>query len=181
VIEAGALFILGAVVVGSALGVVITPNAVYSVLFLIANLLGLAVCFLLLNALFLAAAQVLIYAGAIIVLFLFAITLLSPGGEHITQDPRTAQRTIGIIISVALGALLLFLLFGSITGLGNPPPNGGATNGTVEGFGRALFQQFLFPFEITSFVLLVALIGAVVYGSNTLDEIRQGRLPRGKP
>ncbi|PZS00220.1 MAG: NADH-quinone oxidoreductase subunit J [Candidatus Chloroheliales bacterium] len=180
-IEAGTLFILGAVVVGSALGVVIAPNAVHSVLFLIVNLLGLAVCFLLLNAVFLAAAQVLIYAGAIIVLFLFAITLLSPSGEYIAQDPRTAQRTVGIVISVALGALLLFLLFGSITDLGAPLPNGGASYGTVEGFGRALFQQFLFPFEITSFVLLVALIGAVVYGSNTLDEIRQGRLPRGKP
>ncbi len=179
-IEAGALFLLGAVVVGSALGVVIVPNAVYSVLFLIVNLLGLAVCFLLLNAVFLAAAQVLIYAGAIIVLFLFAITLLSPGGEHISADPRRWQRNVGIVISVVLGLLLLFLLFGSITGLGTPLPNSGATSGTVEGFGRALFQRFLFPFEITSFVLLVALIGAVIYGSNTLDDIRRGRLPRGE-
>lgn len=179
-IEAGSLLLLGVVVLGSALGVVITANAVYSVLFLIVNLLGLAVCFLLLNAVFLAAAQVLIYAGAIIVLFLFAITLLSPGGERIADDPRHWQRNFGIVISVILAALLLFLLFGSISGLGDVPANGGAKYGTVEGFGAALFQDFLFPFEITSFVLLVALIGAVIYGSNTLEDIRRGRLPRGK-
>ncbi len=179
-IEFGGLLLLGVIVLGSALGTVVSPNAVYSVLFLIVNLLGLAVCFLLLNAVFLAAAQVLIYAGAIIVLFLFAITLLSPSGEHISQDPRRWQRRFGISVSAVLAALLLILLFGSASGLLEPFVNGGAQDGTVEGFGRAIFQKFLLPFEITSFVLLVALIGAVVLGSHTLEEIRRGRLPRGK-
>jgi NADH-quinone oxidoreductase subunit J len=180
-IEQGALLLLAAVVVGSALGVVLARSAIYSALFLIVNLFGLAICFLLIHAIFLAAAQVLIYAGAIVVLFLFAITLLNPGGEQIARDPHRLQRGLAIGLGAILGAMLIFLLARSISPLVASLPGGvpaSHDNGSVTGFGTALFEQFVYPFELTSFILLVALLGAVVISRRDLGaDVGRRRLP----
>jgi NADH-quinone oxidoreductase subunit J len=180
-IEQGALLLLAAVVVGSALGVVLARSAIYSALFLIVNLFGLAICFLLIHAVFLAAAQVLIYAGAIVVLFLFAITLLNPGGEQIAQDPHAWQRGLAIGLGAILGAMLIFLLARSLGPLVASLPGGvpvSHDNGSVEGFGTALFEQFVYPFELTSFILLVALLGAVVISRRDLGaDVGRRRVP----
>jgi NADH-quinone oxidoreductase subunit J len=161
------LLILGVLAVGSALGVVLMPNAVYSAMMLLLNLLSLATLFLMLRAQFMFAAQLIIYAGAILVLFLFVVTLLNPDGEFIFRDKRKLQQAGAISFGLFLAALLIGAL---IAAFSKTQPvlieaSGAAGSyGSVEAFGVALFTQFLLPFELTALVLLVALIGAVVLG-----------------
>lgn len=177
--EQAVLIIAGVLAVGSALGVVIMPNAVYSALMLLLNLLSLAVLFLLLYAQFMFVAQLLVYAGAIMVLFLFVVTLLNPGGENILRDKKKLQQAGGITLALTMGSIIISGLLFALTS--NVQPNLrpeltalGSSYGTVEGFGRVLFTSFLLPFELTALVLLVALIGAVVLGK------RQNSAPTGK-
>jgi NADH-quinone oxidoreductase subunit J len=153
----------------SALGVVLMPNAVYSVLMLLLKLVSLATMFLLLHAQFMFVAQLVVYAGAILVLFLFVVTLLNPQGENILHDKRRLQQAGGIslglfAVCLLVGALLYALTSGAQPALPAAVTGTGSTYGTVEAFGKALFTQFLLPFELTALVLLVALIGAVVLG-----------------
>lgn len=168
------LVILGVLAVISALGVVLMPNAIYSALSLLLNLLSLAVLFLLLHAQFIFAAQLLVYAGAILVLFLFVVTLLNPEGEYILRDRKRLQRAGAIAGSLFMVSLLVGMLL-AIFGGGFQPAFAknvtdatsaatGGVYGSVESFGAALFTDFLLPFELTSLVLLVALIGAVILG-----------------
>ena len=163
------LVIAGVLAFVSAVGVVLMPSAVGSVLMLLLNLFSLATLFLLLHAEFMFAAQLLVYAGAILVLFLFVVTLLNPDGENILRDKRRLQQAG----TVSLGLFMACLLVGALLTafLNGPQPDFNATvtaansdYGTVEYFGKALFTQFLLPFELTALVLLVALIGAVVLG-----------------
>lgn len=169
VVEQVVLIIAGALALVSALGVVLMPNAVYSVLMLLLNLISLATLFLLLHAQFMFAAQLVVYAGAILVLFLFVVTLLNPQGENLWLDRHRLQQAGGISLGLFMACLLVGALLYVFTN-GNQPAlaadvtRTGSPYGTVEAFGKALFTQFLLPFELTAFVLLVALIGAVVLG-----------------
>ncbi len=163
------LIVAGVLAVGSALGVVLLPNAVYSALMLLLNLFSLATLFLLLHAQFMFAAQLLVYAGAILVLFLFVVTLLNPDGENILRDRRRLQQagtiSLGLfLVCLLVGALLFAFTSGPQPALASNVTVNNSTYGTVEEFGKALFTQFLLPFELTALVLLVALIGAVVLG-----------------
>jgi NADH-quinone oxidoreductase subunit J len=165
--EQAILLLFGVLAVGSALGVVLMPNAVYSALMLLLNLLSLATLFLLLRAQFMFAAQLIIYAGAILVLFLFVVTLLNPEGEYIFRDKRRLQQASAISFGMFLGAILVgvFLAaFGKVQPKFTESSGANGDYGTVEAFGVQLFTQFLLPFELTALVLLVALIGAVVLG-----------------
>jgi len=162
------LVILGVLAVGSAFGVVFMPNAVYSALMLLLNLISLATLFLLLHAQFMFAAQLLVYAGAILVLFLFVVTLLNPEGENIFGSKTRLQRagafTLGILMAIILVGGLIFAFTGGPQFAFAAEKPGEYAYGSVEAFGVGLFTQFLLPFELTSLVLLVALIGAVVLG-----------------
>lgn len=167
--ETTILVILGVLAVGSAFGVVLMPNAVYSALMLLLNLVSLATLFLLLHAQFMFAAQLLVYAGAILVLFLFVVTLLNPEGENIFRDKRKLQRagalTGGLILLIVLaGGLIYAFTGGPQFDFAGDKPGAPYAYGTVEAFGTGLFTQFLLPFELTSLVLLVALLGALVLG-----------------
>ena len=169
VVEQVVLIIAGALALVSALGVVVMPNAIYSALMLLLNLISLATMFLLLHAQFMFAAQLVVYAGAILVLFLFVVTLLNPQGENILRDKHRLQQagamSLGLVMACLLvGALLYAFTSGTQPVLAADVTSVGSTYGTVESFGKALFTQFLLPFELTSLVLLVALIGAVVLG-----------------
>jgi NADH-quinone oxidoreductase subunit J len=160
------LIIAGVLAVASALGVVLMPDAVYSALMLLLNLLSLSVLFLMLNAQFIFVAQLIVYAGAILVLFLFVVTLLNPEGEYIFRDKRKLQQAGAITFGIFLMILLVGAFLASFNG-GQPAfANAISTGnyGTVELFGIALFTQFLLPFELTSLLLLVALVGALVLG-----------------
>ena len=149
--------LLAVLVVGSALGVILLRNPIHAALFLTINLAGVAALYLLLQAQFLALIQVIVYAGAIAVLFVFAIMVLIPGKEETGPDPLHAQRWLAVPLA---GVLLLEVLLILRSGAFQVAPPAGATTG-VEPLYRLLLTDFLFPFEVTSVLLLVALVGVM--------------------
>ncbi len=156
--------VAAAVVLASAIGVVISRNPVHSALFLVATLFGVAVLFVEQQAEFLAAVQIIVYAGAIVVLFLFVIMLLGVDRpEKISKDPLPAQRPLAAFLGLAVVAEVLALAntHWSTGAKGTAgPPGGPASN--VSDLARATFTTYLLPFEITSALLVIAVIGAVV-------------------
>jgi NADH-quinone oxidoreductase subunit J len=162
--------ILALVAVASALGMLFSQNAIYSALNLILNFGAVAVLYLVLDAPFIALAQVTVYAGAIMVLFLFVIMLL--GAERLRQGATLPyQQPASIILAVILMAMAVYaLLFRS--------PAAQVASSAVPGFGdpaslaMVLFNEYLLPFEVTSILLLVAIIGAIVL---THKRVRQPR------
>jgi NADH-quinone oxidoreductase subunit J len=147
-----------------ALGVVLARNPVHSALMLVMTLFGIAVLFVEENAQFLAAVQVIVYAGAIVVLFLFVIMLLGVDrSEAIKRDPLPAQRPIAIVLGILGLVEVLFLARGQWPGgahsvsapLGTPASN-------VQVIGKSIFTTYLLAFEVTSALLVVAIVGAVV-------------------
>jgi len=152
--------ILALVAVVSALGMLFSRNAVYAALFLILNFGTVAVFYLLLNAPFIALTQVTVYAGAIMVLFLFVIMLL--GAE---QSGRTPAVRWLRPVTISLGAILLAEAIYIIYIQRSLLPAKLATSasfGTPNSVCEILFNQYLLPFEVTSVLLLVAMIGAIV-------------------
>jgi NADH-quinone oxidoreductase subunit J len=117
-----------------------------------------AALYLMLGAEFLAAAQVIVYAGAIMVLFVFAIMVLIPGKEESGPDPRRGAR----LLAVPVGALLCLLLVFVVAGQWSGPRGPGAPSGSVAAVGRLLFTSYLFPFELTSVLLLAAMVGVLL-------------------
>lgn len=153
-------FALALVAVASALGMLLSKNAVYSALFLILNFATVAVFYLLLDAPFIAMSQVTVYAGAIMVLFLFVIMLL--GAEQLGGQPVSQwQRPVAVLLGVVLLVEAVYLLFYRAGAL---PPVGSAeaSFGGPQLVGTVLFNQYLLPFEVTSILLLVAIVGAIV-------------------
>ena len=122
---------------------------------------SLAVLYLLLGAEFIAAAQVIVYAGAIMVLFVFVIMLLNAGAESRRGRSFVAQ-LLGIPALVALLGLLELFRAAPVSGDGRACNFGGFTGGGPREIGRALFTQYLLPFEVTSVLILIAILGAVV-------------------
>jgi NADH-quinone oxidoreductase subunit J len=154
-----AFSIIALLAVGSALGLVLRRNPIHGALFLVVNLGSIAALYLMLGAEFLAAAQVIVYAGAIMVLFVFAIMVLIPGKEETGPDPRRSLRLwalpVGGLLLLQIGALLVISRVAPVTG--RPP-----VNGSVESIGRLLFTDYLFPFELTSVLLLAAMVGVLL-------------------
>jgi NADH-quinone oxidoreductase subunit J len=150
------------IVVGSALGLVLKRNPIHGALFLVINLAGIAALYLTLGAEFLAAAQVIVYAGAIMVLFVFAIMVLIPGKEETGPDPRRRYR----LLAVPVGAALLAELAVIAVKRGGAPGGPGGPGG-VEAIGRLLFTDYLFPFELTSLLLLAAMVGVMLLAKRT--------------
>ena len=153
--------ILAAIAVAAALGMLLSRNAVHSALFLVLNFTTIAVFFLVLNAPFLFVTQITIYAGAIMVLFVFVVMLL--GAEQLRGD-RTAevgkwQTWFSVILFAALIATFVYLL---ATGNADTMVNAEApiAAGPAE-IGLRLFEAYVFPFEVASILLLVAMVGVV--------------------
>ena len=166
-------FVLAVASVASGLGVILFKNAVHSALSLMLTLLFLALFYLQLGARFIAVVQILIYAGAIMVLFLFVVTMLASEdtGDVEVPDRRPLQRGIAIVLGfVLIGALSYLLISGASinsatrTSGANGLAENVASQGNVQAFGLALFHGFAFPFEITSLLIIVALLGAMVLG-----------------
>ena len=154
------------VAVFSAINVVAQQNPVHSALFLIANFFCIAVYYLLLSAQFLAVVQVIVYAGAIMVLFLFVITLLSPGREETGPNRLRVLQLPAMALAIILGiGIAGVLMFNDVLGA----PSNLRVLGTVQVVGTQLFRGFLFPFEVTSLLLLVALLGAIVLAKRRVD------------
>lgn len=176
-------FVLAVATVASGLGVILLKNAVHSALSLILTLLFLALFYLQLGAMFIAIVQILIYAGAIMVLFLFVVTMLASEkqGDIDVPDRRPWQRVIAVVLGfVLIGALSYLLISGAtIDGAARTAGAGGlaenvARLGNAQAFGMALFHGFAFPFEVTSLLIIVALLGAMVLGRRSRAGSEQG-------
>src|SRR5580658_4992771 len=155
------LFFIAAIgALAGAIGVVMLRNQFYSVLALVVHLVALAALFLLLRAEFVAASQVIVYAGAVMVLYVFVVAYVG-GGEEIPT--RSGLRIIGPLLALALAVELCIALLGTalkgISGKGAPYVPG---FGTPEHIGKLFLTKYLFPFEVASLLLLVAAIGAIV-------------------
>jgi NADH-quinone oxidoreductase subunit J len=160
------VFIVAAIaILAGALGVILSRNPVHSALSLVLTLFGVAVEFVNQQADFLAAVQVIVYAGAIVILFLFVIMLLGVDrSESLAKDPLKGQRPTAIILG-----LVILVEVATIARLDNwatgvhsiaGPISGAGDN--IEKLGQSIFTRYLFPFEITSVLLVIAVVGAVI-------------------
>lgn len=157
--------IVGTIALVTAIGMLTSRNAIYSALFLVLTMCSMAVFFLILGGPFIAVVQVSVYAGAIMVLFLFVIMLL--GAEHTPGEQNLPwQPAVAIILAIALLSMTGYTLWRTApwSAAGTAPI---AMLGSVESIGQRLFSIYLFPFEVTSVLLLVALVGAVVMTRDT--------------
>ncbi len=160
---------LGALVMVGSIGMVWSRNPVTSALFLVLNFFALGGIYLLLEAQFIAVVQVIVYAGAIMVLFLFTIMLLNLDDERALKEKFDLQKGFGLLLG---GVLLVEFLY--ILGLKVNLPNKPATLtplelGEAKSIGRELITNFLFPFEIVSILLLLAVIGAIVLAKKNFN------------
>ena len=153
-----AFAILALLVVGSAAGLILKRNPIHAALFLVLNLASVAGLYLTLRAEFLATAQVIVYAGAIAVLFVFAIMVLIPGKDETGPDPLRGQRWIAVPLAGVFLVLTALMLRSAV--LRSPGPTVPVPGG-IESVGRMLFTDYLFPFEVTSFLLLAAIVGVL--------------------
>jgi NADH-quinone oxidoreductase subunit J len=156
--SAAVFAVLAALAVGSAAGLILRRNPIHGALFLVVNLASVAGLFLTLRAEFLAAAQVIVYAGAIAVLFVFAIMVLIPGKEETGPDPLRRQRWMAVPL---VGLLLVLVGVALRSAVLRGPGPGAPVAGGVEAVGRLLFTDYLFPFEVTSLLLLAAIVGVL--------------------
>ena len=160
-----ALFIIfGLLAIGAALNLLLQRHPINSALSLVVVMMSLAVLYWSLGAEFLAAAQVIVYSGAIMVLFVFVIMLLNAGEEVRTRGSKAAYLA-GIPGVVGVLALLIFIFLREKNALGNAVIGGGMVQGgesNITAISRVLFTDLLLPFEVTSILILVAILGAVV-------------------
>ncbi|MGH2699007.1 MAG: NADH-quinone oxidoreductase subunit J [Actinomycetota bacterium] len=164
VVVFGAMFV---VTLGAAVAMIFAPNAVHVALFLVLTQVGLAVAFLLQGAFFVAAIQIIIYAGAIMVLFLFVIMLLGVDRRDALDEPLRWQRPVALGLGVLLTAQVLYVAW---QGVDLTFADGGeaalqeinAEAGNVLGIARVLFGRYLLPFEVTSVLLITAVVGVMV-------------------
>jgi NADH-quinone oxidoreductase subunit J len=182
-VEMFTFLVAGAICLGGALGVVLFRNPVHNALSLVATLFGVAVLFIAQEAYFLAAIQVIVYAGAIVVLFLFVIMLLGVDRrERQRPDPIPGQRVAAIVVGVAiLGLSLMALLAGTERVTGAPSTLGPLSDDQTDivRLGRVIFTDYIFVFEITAVLLTVAVIGAVVLSRRAGDPIDLDEFPEG--
>lgn len=152
--------ILALAAIATALGMLFSRSAVYSAIFLVLNFGTVAVFYVLLNAPFIAMSQITVYAGAIMVLFVFVIMLL--GTQQLAPSKSLPwQRPLAILLAVVLGVEAVYLLFfRKVTSGLIPQPV--ESFGSPQEVGTVLFSQYLLPFEITSILLLIAMVGAIV-------------------
>ena len=167
-----------AIAVGATLLVVVQSNPVYSVLLLIGSFIGLAGLYVLLDAPFVAVIQIIVYAGAIMVLFLFVVMLLNAPREEIVQSGMLESggtRAIGGLLAIAFAAELAWALTRSRTLAMTPA--GDRPSYSVSQIGQRLFQEYAFAFEATSILILVAMVGAVTLAGRHLAEKRRPESP----
>jgi NADH-quinone oxidoreductase subunit J len=185
-----AFYVLAAVLIASAVFTITQKSPVYSVVGLLLNFLTLAALYVTLNAEFLGVVQVVIYSGAILMLFVFVIALLSSGVGPFAEGPNRLPRIL-VPALVAVVAAFGFLIFGTLHAPLGPLPAHTPTSqigqtgspdvfGSVGDFGRALFTTQLLPFEITAFILMVAVIGVVLIAGDAVPQSTRGRHRPGK-
>jgi NADH-quinone oxidoreductase subunit J len=164
--------------VASGIGLLLMRNAVHAALFLVVNFFCLAVMYLLLDAPFLFAVQIIVYAGAIMVLFLFVIMLLGVDRGEQGRERLFGQRTLAIVLAVAF---IVEMFFALRAGIGFSTKAGGGFDlvnegGNAQALARVLFRDYFFPFEATSILLIVASIAAMVLAQRKARAVTQSEL-----
>jgi NADH-quinone oxidoreductase subunit J len=176
-------FMFGALALLGALGVILSRNPVHSALWLVCTLVSVAVLFLIQDAELLAAVQVIVYAGAIVVLFLFVIMLLGVDRRESLAETLPLQRPIAVALGLMVLAEILLLAghtwaTGAKTASGVPIEGGGGSGGelgnNINRVARVLFTDFLWPFQLTAILLVIAVVGSVALAK------RSGQ-PTGEP
>ena len=161
---------LSALTLGSAIGVILSRNSVYSVLFLILTFFAISGHYILMNAQFLAIVNIIVYAGAIMVLFLFVIMLM-----NLNKDTEPQKSSLIQLAGVISGGCLLLLVVMAFRQAGleisgtNATTTGTSNIGLIKVLGKKLFTDYVFPFEISSVLFLSAMIGTVVLGKKDDD------------
>ncbi len=173
--------ILAAVCVGSAIGMLTSKNAVYAALFLVLNFVVIAVFYLMLGAPFIAMVQITVYAGAIMVLFMFVIMLV---GAEMFQEAgglNSWQRPVALLMGFGLMVVTVLMIATSASPA--PPRDLGVSAmefGSPAQIGEVLYTNYIFPFELISFLLLAAMVGAVILTKTERKKRRVLRSLRNK-
>lgn len=186
--EAVTFWVLGVLAVAGALGVVLAVNAVYSAMFLAMTMIILAVFYMVQDAVFLGVVQVVVYTGAVMMLFLFVLMLIGVDSAESLKETLRGQRVAGVITGLGFGVLLIAAIGNLSTGgfVGLTTAN---ANGNVEGLAALIFSRYLWAFELTSALLITAAVGAMILAHRerferrkTQRELSQERfLPGGHP
>ena len=166
--------------IASAIGMLVMRNAVHAALFLIVNFFCLAVMYLLLDAPFLFAVQIIVYAGAIMVLFLFVIMLLGVDRGEDLRDPLLAQRPLAIVLAAAFVIEIAVAVRAGI-GFATKAPEGFDlvnADGNTKALAEVLFRDYFLPFEVTSILLIIAAIAAMVLAQRKAPSVTQAELER---
>jgi NADH-quinone oxidoreductase subunit J len=153
----------------SALIMITRRNPISSALFLVVNFFCVSVMYLMLKAQFIAIIQVLVYAGAIMVLFLFVIMLLNLQDESKLTENITYKKLSAVILALLLFSSLAITTFFAFTGKFKTMSSSAESQGTIEFVGRQLYTIYSFPFELVSFVLLAAIVGAIVLAQKKFE------------
>jgi NADH-quinone oxidoreductase subunit J len=172
--ETIAFYTLAVLILGFGLAVITARNTVHSVLYLVLNFLAVALLYVVLKAEFLAVIQVLVYAGGIVVLYLFVVMLVNlkrPPEAH--RDPRRRSRLGLVMAGLLLAQMVAIVTYSVAQGGWARPPAGAAGSaaslgGNVERVGWLLYTDYLIPFEVASMLLLVAMIGAIILAKREL-------------
>ena len=176
--EAFVFIVASVMVVAGALGVVLRSHPVHCALSLVLTLFGVAVLFIAQDAQFLAAVQVIVYAGAIVVMFLFVIMLLGVDrAESLTVEPLKGQRPLAAIVGIGALGMTLIAIF--VAGRHETAPAVGTAVGgerNINALAESLFGHYVFAFEITSVLLVIAVVGTVLLAKRPprpLDKVKQ--------
>jgi NADH-quinone oxidoreductase subunit J len=164
--------------IASAIAMLTRRNAVHAALFLVVNFFTIAVMYLLLDAPFLFAVQIIVYAGAIMVLFLFVIMLLGVDRSEPSGERLFGQRTMAVILGVGFSLELFFALRASIGFATKAPPGFDVVNApaNTQALAKVLFTDYFFPFEVTSVLLIIAAIAAMVLASRKAPAVTQAEM-----
>jgi NADH-quinone oxidoreductase subunit J len=170
-------WIFAPISIGSAVAMIVVRNAVHAALCLVVNFLCLAVFYLLLDAPFLFAVQIVVYAGAIMVLFLFVIMLLGMGREASVRERLVAQRWLAVVLAGAFVAELGVAIRAGV-GFATKAPAGFDANagGNAQALARLLFRDYFFPFEVTSVLLIVSAIAVMVLAQRKARVVTQAEM-----
>ena len=171
-------WVFAPIAVAAGIGMLLTRNVIYAALFLVANFGCIAVMYLLLEAPFLFAVQIVVYAGAIMVLFLFVIMLLGVDRIDVRSDRLPLQRSLAVVLAIAFVAELGTAIRASIGFATHAPTGFEAVQpaGNAQAVAEVLFRDYFFPFEATSILLIVAAIAAMVLAQRRARAVTQEEL-----
>jgi NADH-quinone oxidoreductase subunit J len=161
-VEQVAFWVLAPISVGSAIAMLLQRNAVHAALLLVVNLVTVAIFYLMLDAPFLFAVQIIVYAGAIVVLFLFVIMLLGVDREEPLTEPIRWQRPAAVVLGLGVFLELVVAIRAGVGFATRGPEAFAGTGGSTEALARDLFRSYFLPFEATSILLIIAAVAVML-------------------